>query len=227
MARDRHTRLSRLSMAAVFAAASACAHLPVEVPRSDRFADDDAPNDSGHVSNYAVAFYPEHRHHGYVTPTAEERSTIEDVLKAYAEKINVNFRVMEPDSIEKTPSDYYFLRIGIKKRLFDDGGREHAGGAGQDDNGDDIIEVAREDPKDRDVFMTNVKHELGHILGLGHADPDARGSETVMQPRTPVDWRDIDPNPGPGKADLKTLVHIWGARAPAPAAATMPKPLKR
>jgi hypothetical protein len=63
-------------------------------------------------------------------------------------------------------------------------------------------------PLDKADFRNILRHELGHALGLGHANDDGTGTTDLMYPY--YDYLTVGTDINPSNLDTSALVHIYG-----------------
>ena len=191
--------------------------MPVDVPMEDVPWEDHKGTDG--VTVIRVGFTGEAGkfpngagQHDYAPPTPEEQAAIRETLKAYSEVLDIDFI---PVALDPRHPDLDKVDLIIRTAVIDfakSGGLFSPEITGTPEGitlvDDDIADMILKKGEDADRFRDSFKHELGHVLGLGHASGPKW--ETVMHPMAAGLAPNTDPAPAP--SDFRTLVKYYGAR---------------
>ncbi len=131
-----------------------------------------------------------------------------DALKFETDSPNFNFEVLITPVSKRNPAD---ISINLKQNT-----GAVLGSTSLSSSGENLIytkitmatQNAMGKPLDKADFRNILRHELGHALGLGHANDNGVGDKDLMYPY--YDFITVGYDVFPSTLDINSLVNIYG-----------------
>lgn len=143
---------------------------------------------------------------------AEVQTALDDWsnrLKSKTGSSDFNFRVLDSPQSKRIPAD---IAIRLKKNTGAVLGSTSISASGENLAYTKITmatQNAMGKPLDPADFGNILRHELGHALGLGHANDDGSGEKDLMYPY--YDFIEVGYDVYPSDLDLEALVYLYGS----------------